>query len=215
MVAGLAGGLAGVPGAAVAYAVPDKGPVRLSSRWWTGVPAPCRAVVAAALAAGASTALVAARLGALAMLPALWLVAVLGVVLAVIDIRRQRLPHPLTGVLWAASAACLTWDAILRRDVGPALRAGICAAVVLGAFLALALALPGQLGLGDVNLAGVLAVTLAWIGVRALVTGLAAGLTLQAILAVAVLARHHDPRQRVAMGPALLAGWLVAVCVGR
>jgi leader peptidase (prepilin peptidase) / N-methyltransferase len=213
IIAGLAGALAGVPATAVGYAVPAEGAVRLSGRWWIGATAPRLAVLAMAPVAGASSALVAAKIATPAVLPAFWLVAVLGTALAVADIRRQRLPHALVGVLWAACASGFTAYAIIEQDLGRMVRAGIGAAAIAGLLLVLALALPGQLGLGDVNLAGVLAFSLAWLGLRSLITGLAAGLILQAIVGLVAITLGRAARHKIAMGPALLVGWLLAISV--
>jgi leader peptidase (prepilin peptidase) / N-methyltransferase len=210
-VAGLTGALAGVPAAAVAYAVPEHGPVRLPGRWWTGAPAPLLATIAIAVVAGACCALAAIRAPSLIISPAFALIAVVGTALAIIDIRHQRLPHLLTSLLWAVSAVCFTIDAVIRHNPAALLRASISAAAVVSLFLVLALAFPGQLGLGDISFAGVLTFTLAWLGLRVLVTGLAIGLIIQAVLGLAVIAYRRRTGHRVAMGPALFVGWLIAL----
>jgi hypothetical protein len=209
IIAGFAGALAAVPATAVAYSVPAEGAVRVPRRWWLGGPANL-ALLAATAVAGASSALIASALGASVVLPAFCLVAVLGTALAIIDLRCRRLPHALTGLLWAAAITSFGVDAIITRDSGGLVRAAVAAATATGLFLLLALALPGQLGLGDVNLVGVLALTLGWIGSRTAVTGLVAGIVIQAVVGLAAMTVVRKARLQVAMGPALLIGWLLA-----
>jgi leader peptidase (prepilin peptidase)/N-methyltransferase len=83
----------------------------------------------------------------------------------------------------------------------------------MGMFLAVALALPGQLGLGDVVLIGWIAMTLAWLGWDRLGVGLLAGLLLQAVAAAVALVwlRRRNMDAGLPMGAALVAGWLLAV----
>jgi leader peptidase (prepilin peptidase) / N-methyltransferase len=213
VVAGLAGTVAGVPAAAVAYAVPEQGPIQLEGRWWAGAPAPLLARIAVAVVAGACCALAASRAPSLIISPAFGLVAVVGTALAVIDIRRQRLPHMLTGLLLAVSAVSFAVDAVIHNNPVALLRASISAAAVLTLFLVLALAFPGQLGLGDIGLAGLLSLILAWLGPRVLVTGLVTGLTIQAIIGIVVIAFRRKTGYPIAMGPALFVGWLVALAI--
>lgn len=211
IIAGLAGALAAIPATAVAYAVPAEGAVRLPRRWWLGAPAPHVAVLTAAVVAGASSAVIGSAVGASVVLPAFCLVAVLGTGSAIIDLRYRRLPHALTGLLWAAAISSFSVDAIITKDGGGLVRAVVAATSAAGLFLLLALALPGQLGLGDVNLVGVLALTLGWLGSRTVVTGLVAGIVIQAVVGLAAVAVVRKARLQVAMGPALLIGWLLAV----
>jgi hypothetical protein len=213
IIAGLAGALAAVPATAVAYAVPAEGAVRVPRRWWLGAPAPRLAVLAATVVAGASSAAIASAVGASVVLPAFCFVAVLGTDLAIIDVRCRRLPHALTGLLWAVAVAAFGIEAIITKDGGGLVRAAVAATTAAGLFLLLALALPGQLGLGDVNLVGVLALTLGWIGSRTVVTGLVAGIVIQAVVGLAAIALVRKARLQLAMGPALLIGWFLAVCV--
>jgi Type IV leader peptidase family len=205
------GALAGVPVSGIAYAVPAAGRIRLPAGWCYGMAAPRLARVAIALVAGATAAFVVSTIDNAVMVPALWLIAVLGPGIAVIDIRRQRLPHALTGVIWAVAITCFSIDAFINGDAADLAQAGVAAAATAGLFLALALLLPGQLGLGDVNLVGALTFTLGWIGPRTAVTGLAAGLAIQAVVGLTALAMVRKARHHMAMGPALLTGWLLAV----
>ena len=206
----VAGAVAGLPIAAIAYSVPAYGSVRLPERWWRGVPARPTAVATVSTLTGAITGLVTSCLPPSPGLPAFWVFAVLGVGLAVIDIRRRRLPHLLTGTIAVACLVCFIVAAAISGDVDPLLRAVAAGMVTTAALLIIALMLPGQLGLGDVALAGAATLNLGWLGWHAAVLGILCGLLLQgaAGLVVRVRAHSNDP---IPMGPALVAGWLAGV----
>ncbi len=207
---GLAGAMAGIPIAAIAYGTQASGPVRLPARWWTGSPArPAEATGTAVLTATAA-AIIGATTPTGIALPAFWIFAVVGVGLAIIDIRRRRLPHRLTGLLWLSSGLSFLAVAILDRDPAPLLRATSAGAATSGILLLVALAMPGQLGLGDVILAGAVTFNLGWLSWQAAVTGLLAGLLLQGAVSIAHFCRRADRANSSPMGPALIGGWLLA-----
>ncbi|WP_018802446.1 prepilin peptidase [Salinispora arenicola] len=209
---GLAGAMAGVPIAAIAYGAQLSGPVRLPARWWTGSPArPTEVIVTAALATAA--AITAATTPPGIALPAFWLFTVVGVGLAIIDARCRRLPHRLTGSLWLSSGLSFLAAAILDGDVEPLLRAAGAGATTSAILLLVALAMPGQLGLGDVVLAGAVTFNLGWLSWQAAATGLLAGLVIQGSVSIARSRRRADRAKASPMGPALIAGWLLAVAL--
>lgn len=205
----VAGAVAAVPIAAIAFSAPAQGSVRLPERWWRGAPA--RPIVVAALSTltGALAGLVVRLLPPSPVLPAFWAFAVLGVGLAVIDIRRRRLPHPLTATMVAACLFCYVVAAAISGNADPLLRAVILGTVTTAALLIIALAMPGQLGLGDVALAGAVTLNLGWLAWQAAVVGIFCGLLLQGAAGLVVRARTHN--EPIPMGPALVAGWLVGV----
>jgi leader peptidase (prepilin peptidase)/N-methyltransferase len=207
---GLAGALAGIPVAAIAYRTSAIGPVQLPARWRTGRPARPAFLVVTSAFTGTAAAIIGAALPLTLALPAFWLVAVLGTGLAIIDIRCQRLPHRLTGALWGSSGLCFVTAAISGEGMEPLLRAAGAGAATAAILLVVALTMPGQLGLGDVVLAGAITLSLGWLSVHAAIVGLLVGLLLQAAAAIAV--RLWRPGNALTpMGPALLVGWLVAV----
>lgn len=208
---GLAGALAGVPIAALAYGAQVSGPVRLPARWWTGSPArPTEMIVTAALAATAA-AITGATMPPGIALPAFWLFAVVGVGLAIIDVRCRRLPHRLTGSLWLSSGLSFLAAAVLDGEVEPLLRAAGAGGATSAILLLVALAMPGQLGLGDVVLAGAVTFNLGWLSWQTAATGLLAGLVLQGSASIARSRRRTDRANASPMGPALITGWLLAV----
>jgi leader peptidase (prepilin peptidase) / N-methyltransferase len=156
------------------------------------------------LTGAAASTLLAAALGPSPVLPVLLLAAVPGLLLAVIDLRCLRLPDRLVGALAITSVPPL---AILRPErLGPALLGG---AVVLTAYLVIAL-LPGRgLGLGDVKLAAVLATILGFAGWPAVILGLVVPHLINGPIAlVMLLTRRGRP---LPFGPALLAGALIGL----
>ncbi|MFB9854436.1 prepilin peptidase [Micromonospora andamanensis] len=210
---GLAGVMAGVPIAAIAYGAQVSGPVRLPARWWTGGPARPPEVILTAVLAATAAAITGAVMPFSATLPAFWLFAVVGLGLAIIDVRCRRLPHRVTGALWVSSGLCFIIAAFVGGDVGPLLRAAFAGIAATAVMLAIALALPGQLGLGDVVFVGAIAFNLGWLGWQTAMLGLLSGLLLHGTIASVVRVRSASDVKNppIPMGPALAAGWLLAV----
>jgi leader peptidase (prepilin peptidase) / N-methyltransferase len=197
--------------AGLTLSVPAGDPV-LGKWWWRGGEAGRRRVVVVTGLAVVAMGAVAGAVGAEPELPAyLWLAAV-GVTLAVIDIETLRLPDRLTLPSYPVGLVLLAIPADW-----PALRRAVLAAAVTGAaaFLLALLAPRGGLGFGDVKLLGVLGLFLGWLGWGVLVVGVAAGFTLGAVAALAMLAsRRAGLRDHLAFGPWLIAGALVGVVAG-
>ena len=215
MLVGLLGALLGVVLgpflAGLTLSVPAGDPV-LGKWWWRGGEAGRRRVVVVTGLAVVAMGAVAGAVGAEPELPAyLWLAAV-GVTLAVIDIETMRLPDRLTLPSYPVGLVLLAIPADW-----PALRRAVLAAAVTGAaaFVLALLAPRGGLGFGDVKLLGVLGLFLGWLGWGVLVVGVAAGFTLGAVAALAMLAsRRAGLRDHLAFGPWLIAGALVGVVAG-
>jgi leader peptidase (prepilin peptidase)/N-methyltransferase len=151
------------------------------------------------------------------VLLAAWLVAaVCCIVLAAVDIHARRLPTPivattatLVGVMVIAAAVISGHPALVRNAA--------MAAVGLGsAFLALALARPGQLGMGDVRLAALCGLLLGAQGWRTVLLGAVLPYILAAVTGtVLLLTRYARGDTQIPFGPYLVAGTLVAgVVVG-
>ena len=204
----VAGALAGIPAAAVAYSTPARGGIRLPTRWWCGAPADPVTVLLVSLAAGAVTGVVAARLPWSPAAPAYWLFAILGLSLAIIDVRRQRLPYVLTGSALIVHLLAYGAEAVSAGDVTPLVHAVSAGLATATAMLIIALVLPGQLGLGDVALTSVVATSLGALGWATVIHGIASALLVQAMAAIAL---RSTKRRALPMGPALIAGWLAAI----
>ena len=84
--------------------------------------------------------------------------------------------------------------------------------VLAAAYLVLGLLRPGQLGGGDVKLAGLAGLALAWLGWPVLLAGAALGFMLSAVVSLGLLAaRRITLRSQICFGPFLLGGALLAV----
>jgi leader peptidase (prepilin peptidase)/N-methyltransferase len=142
--------------------------------------------------------------------PALVVCSVVGVVLAIVDLRCRRLPYAVTSVLYLSAGLAFAAATVADRDAIPIVRAAASSTAALAALLVLALALPGQLGLGDVFLFGWVVFSLAWFGWHPVVVGVLGGLIGQAV-AAAALRIQHGPGYKLPMGPALLLGWFAGV----
>jgi leader peptidase (prepilin peptidase)/N-methyltransferase len=180
--------------------------------------APGRSVslrVPAALPVVATTALCAlagARFGLGWELPAFVSLAVVGVLLAVIDLEHRVLPNRILLPATAVGALLLTLAAALD-DAWPRLAGAVAGGAVLFVlFLVLALLAPAGLGMGDVKLAGLLGLYLGWLGWAVLVAGTVAGFVVQAVVAVGLLAgRRIGVKGEIPFGPALLGGAVLAI----
>jgi leader peptidase (prepilin peptidase) / N-methyltransferase len=140
-----------------------------------------------------------------------WLVTC-GVPLAFIDARLRRLPDRLTwpacaGVLAfliAAAAMLPSWPSLGRAAAG--------GAVLAAGYLAAALISPGHVGLGDAKAAASAGCLMAWFGWGTLLAGTLAALVLAAACGLVLLAiRRASLASRIAYGPALIAGAVLAI----
>ena len=169
-----AGAVAGVPigtllrGPVFRMAVPSGEPERTSCphcsaavrRWGAvscrkcgrrlGPPAALELVTAAVLA------LLCARFAGQSAVLAFGFLGTLGVALGAIDIAVYRLPNRLTLPAYPATLALLSPAAVLGHDAGALLRALLASVALAVTYLLLALLRPGQLGAGDVKLAGLI-----------------------------------------------------------
>src|SRR6266545_464655 len=211
---GVVGLAAGVPAAGATLAASAERGVRLTHGWWLGGGGSLVHVGTVAAATGVTAAAVGVRLGWSLALPAFVASAVIGVVLAVIDMRQRRLPYVLTVPMYALCLISFGAESILTGDYSPLVRSALAGAATFAGFLLLALMFAGQLGLGDVVLTGWLAMCLGWLGWDRVALGLLAGLILQALVGAVSRARDGPgPRRTLPMGPALVAGWLVGIMV--
>lgn len=141
-------------------------------------------------------------------LPYVWFAVVLSVI-AVIDLRIWLIPWWMP---WAGAAVGLAMISAVSIGIGEAGQIGIA---VLGGvatfllFLVLFLAAPGKLGFGDVRLALLLGIFLAWLHPILPVYGLLFGAVAGLVMGVAALMTTGE--SRFPFGPGLALGALVAV----
>ena len=147
-------------------------------------------------------------------LPAYLTLAAASVLLAVVDLQHHRLPDVIVGPFAAAALALLTVAAFGQGTWEPLVRALAGAAILLTCYLILALISPGGMGMGDVKLAGVLGLYLAYLSWRALILGAAGGFVIAAVVGIGLLATHRAGRETmVPFGPAMLLAAMTAVII--
>ena len=165
--------------------------------------------------AAVTGALIGARFGLRACLPAYLLLAAIAPVLGAVDAAAHRLPnrvllpaYPLAAVLLALAA----WRAYDASALWRALAAGM---LLFAVFLAVALvAAPGSLGFGDVKLAGLLGGFLGFLGWATVFLGMMIAFGLAALyVLIRSLVRREQRGRVLPLGPALLVGALAAVIV--
>jgi leader peptidase (prepilin peptidase) / N-methyltransferase len=148
----------------------------------------------------------------LSALPAYLYFTAAGIALAMIDLDCRRLPNAIVLPSYPVLAVLLAVAAGARGEWWPLARAGLAAAALLGFFLAVALAYPAGMGLGDVKLAGVVGGVLGYLSWAALAIGAFLGFLLGAIIGVALVAAGRGGRKTmVPFGPFMITGALVAV----
>lgn len=151
-------------------------------------------------------------------LPAYLVLAGTGVVLWLVDADVRRLPDAVTLPAYLAVAALLVPASLLGADpVGWSglLRSLIGAMLATAVYVALALPSSAPLGFGDVKLAGLLGLALAWLSWSSLAVGLVLGFAYGAAYGVVLLVRRQaDLGTRIPFGPAMLAGAFTAILLG-
>src|SRR5690606_25443495 len=104
---------------------------------------------------------------------------------------------------------------ILPADYDSLIRAGIGTAVMFVAYFLMAIAYPGGMGFGDVKLAGVLGLFLAWLGWGELLVGAFAAFVLGGVFSIILLAlRRAGRKSGIPFGPWMLAGAWVGIFLG-
>jgi leader peptidase (prepilin peptidase)/N-methyltransferase len=150
----------------------------------------------------------------LSLVAFLWLAGV-SVALAVIDLEHHRLPNAIVLPSYAVGGALLAASSILVGDWSALVRAAIGLASLFAFYLIAALSYPGGMGFGDVKLAGVLGLYLAWLGWGEFAVGAFAAFLLGGLFAVALLATRRVQRTGgIPFGPWMLAGAWVGVFAG-
>ena len=168
--------------------------------------------VALELATAAVLALLFGRLGGQPVTLAFGFLGALGVALAAIDIGVQRLPDRLTLPAYPVLIILLAMAALIGHDMAALGRALLGGLALAAGYLVLGVASRGQLGGGDIKLAGLVGLVLAWLGWPALISGAILGFVLSALASLALLAaRRVTMHSAISFGPFLLGGALIAV----
>ncbi|MEU6505276.1 A24 family peptidase [Streptomyces sp. NPDC046942] len=215
-----------LPRAAHRFAVPPEEPWRDHCpaghpiRGWVGTTG-CRTCgrkgegVRIAVVTALICAALAAATGARPELVAWLLLAPVGVLLAVVDVRVRRLPDPLTLPLAPAALALLGLAALLPGHAGHWPTALYGALALGAAYYVLHLVNPAGMGFGDVKLALGTGAALGWYGWSTVLLGAFAGILLGALYGGALVAVRRAGRgSAIAFGPFLLAGALAGLLLG-
>lgn len=137
------------------------------------------------------------------------------VALALIDLDVHRLPNVIVLPLFVTGAVLLTASGVMTGDGGALLRAGSGALILGGVYLALALAIPGGMGMGDVKLAAVLGLFLGYLGWAQLAVGSISAFILGGLFGVVLLlTRRAGRRSSVPFGPWMLLGAWIGIFAG-
>ncbi|MCK2028143.1 prepilin peptidase [Microbacterium galbinum] len=132
--------------------------------------------------------------------------------LLVIDARTHRLPDRIVLPTLAGLLLLALVDALATGDRAPSIRA-LLGMIMLGGFYALLRLLSRSgMGGGDVKLAAVIGLVLAWHGWTALAVGAASAFVLGALYALGLMAlRRADRTTRIAFGPWMIVGAVFGV----
>ncbi|MGW1778973.1 prepilin peptidase [Streptomyces sp. NPDC002143] len=147
---------------------------------------------------------------------AVWLLlAPVGVLLGVVDVRVRRLPDPLTLPLAAAALALLGPVALLPEHAGRWTTALLGALALGGAYLVLHLVNPGGMAFGDVKLALGTGAVLGWYGWATVMLGTFAAFLFGALYGGALVVLGRAGRKTlIAFGPFMLAGTFAGLLIG-
>ncbi|MGF6824395.1 leader peptidase (prepilin peptidase)/N-methyltransferase [Microbacterium sp. ZKA21] len=138
----------------------------------------------------------------------------IGIWLIVIDARTHRLPNRIVLPVGAALLALVGIEALAAGDVSVLVRT-LAGGAILGGFYAALFLAGGGVGGGDVKLAAVIGLVLAWHGWQALIVGAAAAFVLGAVYALALMALRRAQRStRIAFGPWMIVGAVLGIAAG-
>ncbi|WP_194920156.1 prepilin peptidase [Catenulispora rubra] len=160
-------------------------------------------------------ALVGARFGVSARLPAYLYLAALAPVLGAADAATKRLPNRVLLPAYPIVMVLLAFAAWRAGETSALWRAVAAGTALYGLFLVVALVVaPGSLGFGDVKLAGLLGLFIGFLGWATVWIALMIAFGSAALYVVLRALLRRGPRiQTLPLGPVLLLGSLVAAIV--
>lgn len=180
--------------------------------------APRNRVVTTAMAIGITTAAIfAVLMKCLGFSPALLAYSCFtahGICLATLDLTARRLPNTVLASAYATTALLLGAGAVESHNDHAVIRAVAVCAVSLTVFGIVYLLAYGQLGGGDVKLAGLLGLVLGWLGWGTALAGLWAGLLIAAGGALLHRAQRRNDDVGLPLGTFLIAGSLTVIMLG-
>lgn len=152
--------------------------------------------------------------GAVITVAYLYLAAV-SIALALIDIETRRLPNGIVLPSYVVMGLLFTLACVLGAPWESLLRAAIGGLALYLFYLLLRMVRPAGMGGGDVKLAGVLGLSLAWLGWGALAVGAFAAFLLGGVFGIALMvARRAGRKTAIPFGPFMLAGAWIGIIAG-
>lgn len=137
------------------------------------------------------------------------------IALALIDLDTHRLPNAIVLPSYLVVGALFVLACLLGADWAALLRAAIGGAILYVFYFVLRLIRPAGMGGGDVKLAGVVGMCLAWLGWTQLIVGAFAAFLLGGVFSLALLlTRRAGRRTAIPFGPWILAGAWVGILAG-
>lgn len=157
-----------------------------------------------------------AHLDQLVSAPAYLYLAAAGTALTLIDARTHRLPDWIVLPSYPVLFGLLALTSAISGD-GAALSRGLTgAALSISVYLLMWLVYPGGMGFGDVKLAGLVGMALAYLSWPALAVGTFAAFLLGGVVGTVLLVTtERTRRSRLAFGPFMVAGVWVALLLAR
>jgi len=141
--------------------------------------------------------------------------AAISVALALIDLDVHRLPNKIVLPAYIVGFVLLGLSSIVAGDFDQLIRTVIGGAVLFVAYFVMAIAYPAGMGFGDVKLAGVLGLYLAWLGWGELAVGAFAAFVLGGVFSlVLLLLKKVSRKSGIPFGPWMLAGAWVGTFAG-
>ncbi|WP_343048105.1 prepilin peptidase [Cellulomonas humilata] len=153
--------------------------------------------------------------GLSAELPAFLYLAGISVALTFIDLDTHRLPDAIVLPAYPVGLVLLSLASWANDDWWALARGGIGAAALFALYFVLMVVRPGGMGFGDVKLAGVLGLYLAWVGWAALVVGAFAAFLVGGVLSIVLLLSGRATRKSgIPFGPFMLLGAWIGIAAG-
>ncbi|WP_240658549.1 prepilin peptidase [Microbacterium sp. CPCC 204701] len=141
--------------------------------------------------------------------------AAISIALTLIDLDTHRLPNAIVLPSYLVVGALFVLACLLGADWAALLRATIGGTILYAFYFLLRLIRPGGMGGGDVKLAGVVGICLAWLGWAQFIVGAFAAFLLGGVFGIALLlARRAGRRTAIPFGPWMLAGAWVGILAG-
>lgn len=141
--------------------------------------------------------------------------AAITVALTAIDLDTHRLPNVIVVPAYVVSLLILAVACVQGADWSALVRAGIGGAALYAFYFLLRVIRPAGMGGGDVKLAGVVGIYLAWLGWGSLIVGAFAAFVLGGVFGVALIAfRRAGRKTAIPFGPWMLAGAWVGIFAG-